>query len=141
MMQLAYPKVAQQKSGAFRPRVCFRWRIPDSPAKKLAGSKTHSKLMPSASSLGQREGFVSASNQTGLETRSNDPKVRLQWGLLEGKVGGEPRLESSLTMLVIDPLRERVPNNPSWTWTQPWAQALLSDYSSNWRASSSAIKR
>ena len=42
---------------------------------------------------------VSASNQTGLYTRSNEPKVELLWGLAEEKVWHEPRLEACWTML------------------------------------------
>ena len=83
IMQLANWKVAQPKPGAFRHQVCLCWTMPrptrmsDSPAKKPTGIKATSKLMPSASSPEQGQLFVSAPNQTGLDTRSNDPKVQI----------------------------------------------------------------
>ena len=46
----------------------------------------------------------------------NDPKVGLKWGLGEGKVGQEPRLEPRWSMLVIDPL------GTMWAW---WAKLVL----------------
>ena len=56
--------------------------------------------------------FVSASHQTGLDTRSNDPKVDYSGDIGEEKVENEQRLVPCLTMLVISPLSE------IWVW---WA--------------------
>ena len=33
------------------------------------------------------------------------------------------------------------PDEPSWSWTQIWVQACMSDYCLNWTARSSAIQR
>ena len=81
--------------------------------------------------------FVSASHQTGLDTRSNDLKVGLKWGLGEGKVRHKSRFKPcwSLTHLV-----QCGPDEPSWTWTQIWVQAGMPDYSLNWTMKSSVIQ-
>ena len=81
--------------------------------------------------------FVSASHQTGLDTRSNYPKVDFSGGLGEGKVGHEPRLGPCWSS---NPLVQRGPDEPSWSWTQIWVQVIMLDYSLNWTVRSSAIQ-
>ena len=95
--------------------------MPDSLLKSLC------TVVDRAPSLGGL--FVSASHQTALDTRSNDPKV-----------GHEPTLESCWTMLLIGLLQCGF-DEPSWIWTQIWVRAHMPDYSLNWTARSSAIQR
>ena len=74
-------------------------------------------------------------------TQGQWPEGRLQWGLEEGKVRHESKLEPSLTMLLICHLVRSGPDEPSWTWTQIWVQVCMPGYSLNWTARSTAIQR
>ena len=127
-LQMAWSTV---KEGSLCERIALGWSGRKISAKQIL----HSDLAP----IGLRKArFVSAFHQTGRH-KVNDPKVGLKRRLREGKVGHEPRLEPCWTLLVIGSLVQCEPDEPSWTWTQTWVQARMSDYILNWTTMSCAI--
>ena len=111
--------MAQPTTRAFRPKVSLCWTMP-------AGGKANSRLMPSAI-------FVSASHQTGLDTRSMTQRSIIV-GIRRGDNLSGAEAQAQLVYASHRPISCDVgPDVLSRTWTQIWAQAWMSDYSLNWK--------
>ena len=84
--------------------------------------------------------FITASLQTGLDTRS------MTWGSIIVGIKGRGRSGtsqgSSLAGLCWSSahLVQCAPDEPSWSWTQISVQACMPDYSLNWTVRSSTIQ-
>ena len=93
-----------------------------------------SGLSPAVKSI-----FVSASNQTGLDTRS----ITQRWIIIGVKRGGGGSSRDSNPVGLCRSSAHWVqwnPDEPCGTWTQTCVQARISDYSLNWIKRSNAIQ-
>ena len=72
-------------------------------------------------------GYLSLPDRTSQNV--NDPKVGSKWGLGEGKIQARAEARAQLFYAGHRPTVQWGPDDPSWSWTQIWAQARMPDYS------------
>ena len=85
--------------------------------------------------------FVSASHQSGLDTRSITRRSDYSGDLGRGRSGMSRGSSPAGLCWLSAHLVQCGPDEPCWTWTQIWVQVHMPDYCLNWTARSSVIQK